>query len=63
MSNIGNFDNAARSTPSPGNRHIGDKREQEAAPQSAKETRMRLEWVPGLYRKGKPSKTLPERGN
>jgi hypothetical protein len=39
---IGDMDNAARSTPSPGNRHSGDKREQEATSQLAKVTRRRL---------------------
>jgi hypothetical protein len=39
-SSIGNTDNAGST--SPGNRHIGDKREQEAPSQSVKETRRRL---------------------
>jgi hypothetical protein len=40
-SSIGNMDNVGST--SPGNRHSGEKREQQAASQLAKETRRRLE--------------------
>jgi hypothetical protein len=40
---IGDMDNATRSTPSAGNRHSGDKREQQAPSHPDKETRRRLE--------------------
>jgi hypothetical protein len=40
--NIGNMENAARTT-SPGNRHSGGKREQQAPPNTVKEARRRLE--------------------